>query len=204
MLEIKNYKVGFLKTNCYLVKDVNRNCGLIVDPGEKSNDLEKDMENLDINYILLTHGHFDHILKAQKYKNITGAKIVIGEMESEFLNDDEINLSKTFYKKGLDRFNADIYVKDEDIIDFGDYKIKVMHLPGHTVGSVCYFIDDFMFSGDVLFKNGFGRTDLPTGNSDQLKGSVSKIFLLNKNFVVYPGHGESTTIFNEKNSMIGK
>ena len=200
MIKINSYTVGVVQTNCYLVVDTETNTGLIIDPGGKSSKLEEDLQNLDsVEYILLTHGHFDHTLKTAEYQALTNAKIVMGANEKEFAHNQDLNL----YRKGIDVFTPDILANDGDFLKFGSTQIKIISTPGHTKGSVCYIINSNIFSGDTLFNRGVGRTDFITGDNIALKASLKKLYSLEEDYTVYPGHGYLTTLFSEKNNNTG-
>ncbi len=204
MIKVKRYSVGDLKANCYVLNNTDENISIIVDPGGQNTELERYIRKIGkIKYIFLTHGHFDHISEAKKYKDITGAKIVIGKDEENFLSDATLNLSSKYSKSPIKPFDADILVNDGDEINFGSKKIKVMFTPGHTSGSVCYFVDDMMFSGDTLFRGEIGRTDLKSGNWEQMRVSLKKLYELNDEYVVYPGHGLFTLLSKEKLKYTG-
>lgn len=202
MLSVKTFPVGSLETNLCLIQDENTKESAIVDPGEMSEELDQILKNKTLKYILLTHGHFDHIAQAQRYKNLSGAKIVISEKESEFTKNNALNLSCKYSNIQIKSFDADILVKDGDMINLGDTQIKVMETPGHTVGSVCYIADDKIFSGDTVMKECVGRCDLPTGNSKELRKSIRKICSLTRDYTIYPGHGEATTLDYEKQNNL--
>ncbi len=203
-MEIKTYKVGRLFTNCYLLVDNISKCAVMIDPGAEIDGIEDQISGLNLKYILLTHGHFDHILKAKKYRDVFGAKVVISRLESEFTVDGFLNLSDRFLKPNIfESFNPDTLVDDEDELYFGKYKIKVLSTPGHTVGSLYYIIDNNIFSGDTLFKNQCGCTRFPTGSEDKMENSLKKLYSLEGDFNVYPGHGESTILSAEKNNHTG-
>ncbi len=204
MLKVNKYVTGTLQTNCYLVTDEETNRGLIIDPGETSPELEKDLQNLNsVDYILLTHGHFDHILKTAKYKKLTSAKIVMCIDEQEFAYDSNLNLSFKYYKEGIENFTPDILVQDGASLEFGSTQIKIISTPGHTKGGVCYIINNNIFSGDTLFKRSIGRTKFPTGDPASMKASLEKLYGLEKDYNVYPGHSDSTTLFSERNNNTG-
>ncbi|MBR0423479.1 MAG: MBL fold metallo-hydrolase [Clostridia bacterium] len=204
MIKVKRYSVGDLRTNCYILHNTDENIYAIVDPGGESSKLEETIKKIgSVKYIFLTHGHFDHISEAEKYKNITGAKIVIGKDEEKFLSDNTLNLSSKYSKNSIIPFGADILVNDGDEIDFGSKKIKVMFTPGHTSGSVCYLVGDVMFSGDTLFRGEIGRTDLKSGNLEQMRVSLKKLYELDDEYVVYPGHGLFTFLSKEKLKYTG-
>lgn len=197
ILKIQRFPVGILRTNSYLISYNNK--GIIVDPGGRNDKLDESIKKLNgIDYIILTHGHFDHILEVKRYQELTGAKVVIGYDEKDFPMDNSLNLCSEFYKKGINNFSADILVKDDDVLNFNDKEIKIISTPGHTIGSVCYCIDDIMFSGDTLFKGKIGRTDLVTGNRDNMLNSLRKLYRFNRDYLVYPGHGLTTSLYREK------
>lgn len=202
ILKIQRFPVGILRTNSYLISYNDR--GIIVDPGGISDKLDENIKKLNgIDYIILTHGHFDHILEVKRYQNLTGAKIVIGKDEKDFPMDNSLNLCSEFYKKGINNFSADILLKDGDILNFNDKEIKVILTPGHTIGSVCYCLDNNMFSGDTLFRGKVGRTDLATGNENDMLNSLKKLYDLETDYSVYPGHGLTTSLYREKSLNTG-
>ena len=202
ILKIQRFPVGILRTNSYLISYNDR--GIIVDPGGISDKLDENIRKLNgIDYIILTHGHFDHILEVKRYQNLTGAKIVIGKDEKDFPMDNSLNLCSEFYKKGINNFSADILLKDGDTLNFNDKEIKVIFTPGHTIGSVCYCLDNNMFSGDTLFRGKVGRTDLATGNENDMLNSLRKIYDLETDYSVYPGHGLTTSLYREKSLNTG-
>ena len=197
ILKIQRFPVGILRTNSYLISYNNK--GIIVDPGGRNDKLDESIKKLNgIDYIILTHGHFDHILEVKRYQELTGAKVVIGYDEKDFPMDNSLNLCSEFYKKGINNFSADILVKDDDVLNFNDKEIKIISTPGHTIGSVCYCMDTIIFSGDTLFKGKVGRTDLVTGNRDNMLNSLRKLYRLNRDYLVYPGHGLTTSLYREK------
>lgn len=205
MLSIKTFVVNPLKTNCYFIKNDETNKIAIIDPGGISLKLNEEISQYsqkNFEYILLTHGHFDHIKSAQKYREITGAKIVIALAERDFTKNAELNLSNQLKSRAISPFEADVFVQNDDILEFGNTKIKVIHTPGHTMGSVCYIVDDCIFTGDTLMKCTIGRTDLQTGNANDIQNSLKKLCTLTKNYKIYPGHGEISTLDYEKSNNI--
>ena len=198
MLIVENFKVGPLETNCYLIIDKKTQKAAIIDPGGISAELDKKIYSLgkeNVDYILMTHGHFDHIRKAIRYKKLTGAKLMIGVNEAEFTKNRKLNLCRI----PMPPFAADVLLNDNDVISLGETKIKVIHTPGHTVGGVCFITEDFLFSGDTIMRESIGRYDLETGDFNQMRESIKKILGLSKNYIIYPGHGEPTTLQEEKN-----
>lgn len=197
MLIVEKFKVGPLDTNCYLITDKNTKKSAIIDPGGISSELDAKINELgteNIEYILMTHGHFDHIRKAKRYQELTGAKLVIGTKEAEFTKDRSLNLCRV----SLPPFEVDVLVNDGDSLALGETKIKVIETPGHTIGGVCFISDNCLFSGDTIMKGTIGRYDLNTGNFEQIKNSISKILALPDDYKIYPGHGDSTSLAAEK------
>ena len=193
-MNIKRIVVGVYAVNCYIVYNDNKN-GFIVDPGGDSDDIIKfvDEEKINLEFILLTHGHADHI---------GAAKII---KEKELLKDSIINLSKSIPPfKGIELI-ADKWLYDEEIIDFHGEKLSIMETPGHTVGSICILMDSVLLSGDTLFRMSIGRSDLATGSFDEIINSVKKLYNLKKDYRVLPGHGaESTLQFEKENNPFMK
>ena len=150
-----------------------------------------------IKYILLTHDHFDHIGGVETVLKYCNAKVCIHKMDTSGLVDSSFSLCGMV---GLSQptISPDISLDNGDELPLGDTKIKVIHTPGHTDGSVCYLIDDVLFSGDTLFFESVGRTDFVTGDSAQLMASLKKIVALSGVSKVYTGHGEPTTLEHER------
>lgn len=196
-MEIKVVKLGAIAVNCYLIS--TEKSAIVIDPGYESNVTEKflkqneDKERL----ILLTHAHFDHISGALSLKTKTGVKIAIGEKENFALSDESYNLANLF-GANIKPFSADILLEDNCELNVGDLTFKVLHTPGHTVGSVSYLAEDVLFSGDTLFYMSVGRTDFPGGDFSVLRKSIDRLFELDGETTVLSGHGEATTIAFEK------
>lgn len=205
MINIETVPVGHLGTNCYIVSDSNTGRKAIIDPGYKSAELIKRIENAGketFDYIFLTHGHFDHIWFSNEIKALTGAKVVISSKDHPFLSDGKLNLSATFGPRSLPEIFADITLNDGDTLNLGDTEFTFMLTPGHTMGSGCFisFKDKVIFSGDTLFKLSMGRTDFATGDALELQNSLNRLMSLNGDFAVYPGHGEPTSLEYERNN----
>ena len=149
---------------------------MVVDPGDEAEKILAEIKKrkVRLKYIILTHYHFDHVSAAEKLKKETGARVLAHRAEKMFLE-----------------FLVDQYLKDGDKIKIGDEFLKVVHTPGHTKGSFCLLGKNFIFTGDTIFKNGYGRTDLPGGSEKDLENSLEKLAkILKPGMMVYPGHGE--------------
>ena len=202
MIEIECYPVGELQANCYYVFDTEQKSGFIVDPGDYSaklnNRIKKDGEE-KIKYILLTHGHFDHIGYTAALKTLCpSAKIVIGKDDSRFTENDVLNLSSYFFFFFIKHFKADAEVSDNDTLSFGDKTIRVINTPGHTAGGICYIIEDIIFTGDTIMSGTTGRTDFPTGSNKEMIASANRIKNLEGDFRMFCGHGGPTTLEYER------
>ena len=148
----------------------------------------------ELKYILLTHGHFDHVAGIRP----TSAKIVMSKLDLPLLS--QVNqYLPMFGMSAISVPKIDVFVDDGSILKVGEKEIKVIHTPGHTQGGVCYYIDDYLFSGDTIFREAVGRCDLPGGNFEQIVKSIeNKIYKLPDDTIIYPGHGKQTTVGWEK------
>lgn len=201
-LRIKTCVLGPVSTNCYLIYHQETKEALIIDPADNASYLLNKCRELGVVPvgILLTHGHFDHILAAEDIRRAFHIKIYAGEKEVDLLQSPTLNLSWTHAGKET-TLVADSLVKDEMILNLIGFRWKVITTPGHTAGSVCYQIESekILLSGDTLFEESLGRTDLPTADPSAIVHSITqKLFLLAEDTVVYPGHGDPTTIGHEK------
>ena len=185
--------------NYLLVNDASKEA-LLIDCSCYDEKLVKGLaeQNITLKYILLTHAHFDHVLGVEKTVQATGAKVVLHQDDLDLLN----NLNAYSFMLGLPEVNVpkvDILVRDGDAIRLGDKEIKVIHTPGHTLGGVSYLFEEMLFSGDTLFQESVGRTDLEGGSFATLEDSIrNRIFMLADNVTVYPGHGPKTSVGHEK------
>ncbi|OGW55578.1 MAG: hypothetical protein A3D21_01350 [Nitrospirae bacterium RIFCSPHIGHO2_02_FULL_42_12] len=192
--------VGLFQTNVYILQDDVTKEAIVIDPADEASRILKIINDneLTVKYILLTHAHIDHIGALKELKDSTGAKVLLHK-EDVFLYEN-MHLQSSLF--GLtDPLVTDIDLLIEDGMEFGQAGLKfhVIHTPGHSPGSVCYYFPDKLFSGDTLFKNGIGRSDLWGGSHELLVESLRGILLnLDDAIEVYPGHGPSTTIGREK------
>jgi len=195
-MKIKRMIVGMFLTNCYLlISDKEprsrprrestslrgretslRDEAAIIDPGGGSKEILKEVQdnNLNLKYIILTHSHPDHIFSTFKIKQKTKAQVFIHEAEKDFI-----------------KFKVDKFLREGDRIKIGKTLLKVLHTPGHSKGSICLLGDKYIFTGDTIFKDGYGRTDLPGGSPGDLKSSLQRLSkFFKKGIIIYPGHGE--------------
>lgn len=199
--EVLRYIVGPVCTNCYLL--VNHKTGelLVVDPGDQAQLIEKQIEKTGAKpvAILLTHGHFDHAGAAEELADKYQISIYAHEAERETLEDPGLNLCGMIGEHKV--YHADIFVKDEEVLNLAGFSIRVFFTPGHTIGGCCYYIADekILFSGDTLFQESVGRTDFPRGSaSDLIRAIREKLMPLPDDVTVYTGHDESTLIGYER------
>ena len=200
MLKLTTFAPGMVYANCYIVTDEESKEAFVVDPGVYNKRFEAALRAAGVEklrYILLTHGHFDHISGVKALKEDFGGDVVIHREDAGCLYDKSKSLASKFFFPQHD-VTADVLVDDGQRLPFGEGEIEVIHTPGHTKGSVCYTIEDIMLSGDTLFKSSIGRTDFPGGSFEEIKISLKKLAALEKNYTVYPGHDVSTTLEREK------
>lgn len=199
-MEVKLLLKGHLATysNCYGV--LTDKAAIVVDPGKYILELADFLKsNADkTRLILITHAHYDHIGGALELREKTGVKIAIGKNEEFALSDKAFNLSGRF-TPAIPAFNADYTIEDEEEFTVGDITIKAFETPGHTVGGMCYLMNDNLFSGDMLFYETVGRVDLPGGDINEMKQSLDRMmWIFDDEIKVYSGHGEETTIGHER------
>jgi hydroxyacylglutathione hydrolase len=188
---------GLMASNCYVI---GRNGeGAVIDPGcrfEKVEEIVK-RSNLKIKYILLTHAHIDHMLCMDEVNAMTGAEIVLHELDREGLKDITYNGS-VFLSESKVFPTVDKFVREGDVLEVGGLRVEVFHTPGHTKGSICFKIGNRLFSGDTFFKGSLGKIGYISGNEAELYRSFQRMMGFDESYIVYPGHGKPTTIREEK------
>lgn len=201
-LEIWRQVLGMVQTNCYLVMDKATKAAVLVDPADNCEaiiQMQKEA-GADLKGILLTHGHFDHMMAAKAASDYFCVDLYACEQEEELLKDVRMNCS--YGMGGVPvALEAKHWVKDEEELTFESLTLQAIHTPGHTRGCMCYYFKEagVLISGDTLFLESVGRTDLPTGNSRQIIESLKeKLMVLPENTLVLPGHGSATSIGYEK------
>jgi len=198
-VEIK--KVGVLGTNCYLIWDEEKKDSYIIDVGGEARSIINSVRSFELNVrmVLCTHGHPDHVSHASKVAEAFGVPVGISQLDSKIFERD------SFFKKVqgvlIPKPSRLKFLNDGDTLDLGESSISVLHTPGHTRGSLSFYIDGYLFCGDLIFKGSIGRTDLRGGSYEELLKSVmTKVFVLPSSTIIFPGHGPQTTIGEEKAS----
>ena len=199
-MQVKSLVLGAVRTNCHIVIDERLGKCLIIDPADNAEKIAELLarEGLTPVAILLTHGHFDHIYAASELASRFRLPILAGEKENELLQDTVLNESRGFGREGA--VVPTRLLRDGENVEISSFRFKVIATPGHTEGSVCYYFEeqDIVFTGDTLFFESVGRTDLHTGNSGKLIRSIKdKLFELPKHTYVFTGHGPKTSIEHE-------
>lgn len=199
-MEVIRIPAGIYAANCYLIYDNDTKEGIVVDPGGDEDDIIYKIDDcgIDIKYIVLTHAHADHIAGVKGLKDYTKAPVAVHKDDELLLKDGRENLS-SLMAMGTVELLPDILLEESDTIEFGSLVAEIIHTPGHTPGGVSLKIADSIFTGDTLFAGSIGRTDFKYGSYDDIIHSIkTKLVVLPDDTKVYPGHGPSSTIKNEK------
>jgi glyoxylase-like metal-dependent hydrolase (beta-lactamase superfamily II) len=190
---IKKFTVGMLATNCYVVSSQQTKEAVIIDPGLDFSSEAKPIldyitqEELKVKLIVNTHGHSDHINGDGVFQEKYEVPIYIHKYDAPSIEEFE-----------KEKFPANVMLKDGSLIKFGEESLKVMHTPGHTQGSICLIGEELVFTGDTLFAGGIGRTDFPESSIGYMRVSLEKLVHLPDDFLIYPGHGDTSTMEKEK------
>ena len=200
-IEIKSMTLGMVATNCYLIINKETKEALLIDPADNALRISNVIEEngCTLKAILLTHGHFDHIMALNDLKKRYNVPVYAHEEEEDVLKQSSLNLSGSIGQ--IYTTQADVYVKDGEHLKLAGLDVIVLYTPGHTKGGVCYYFPEekVLMSGDTLFHCSIGRTDFPTGSMSQLVRSVKEqLFVLPDDVQVYPGHDSVTSIGYEK------
>lgn len=206
MMTIDSITVGMVQTNCYFVTNTSTKETLIIDPGAEEERILRYLREKELKpcAILLTHGHFDHIMAVNELRQALSVKIYACGEERELLEDAALNCSNELRQPY--QVVADVLLKDGAEFSAAGFSIRMLYTPGHTAGSCCYHVlaeegQEALFSGDTLFMESVGRCDLPTGNSRKILESLKKLLAMEPDLLVYPGHGPKTSIgYEQKNN----
>ena len=203
-MKILTFILGSVRTNAYICIDADTSKCVVIDPGCDGEGIYKKIADrkLQLEYVILTHGHFDHIMAAKVLKEKTGAKIAIHPNDNEMLIDPMLSYAMQFAGSNFTCGNADIMLHDGDIISCGNMTFKVIHTPGHTKGSCTFLAEDALFTGDTLFAGDVGRTDLHGGSEETLQNSLKKLFDLPGDYRIYPGHGNFSRLSKEREYFV--
>ncbi len=200
-LKIGRIVIGFGQTNGYFIYHEGEKKVIFIDPADNGKYIAQALQEkgFEVEAILLTHGHYDHILGCSALRQVTGAKVYALAEEEDILQSASLNLSESAGRACTVKVNT--FFHDNEEVNLLGFKVKVIATPGHTKGSCCYYFEDakVLVCGDTLFLESVGRSDLPTGSMGELSRSIrDKLSKLPDDTLVYPGHGDSTTIGHER------
>lgn len=198
-MKIYNLYPGSWLSNCYILTangEDGKKHAAVIDPSAPTEEILNllESENATLDMIIMTHGHFDHIMSLDALRHATGAPACIHTDDAEMLTDSKKNAYSFFFRDELYQKQADRTLRDGDIINLGTETLKVIHLPGHSKGSIALLCDGFIITGDTIFAQGFGRYDLYGGDAATLKKSLNSLKELDPSLTLYAGHGESARL----------
>ena len=195
-MKVIQQPLGPVQANCYLVMENHH--ALIIDPADILPNLDEILNQNDctLDAIVLTHAHFDHISGVDKIVNKFGCDVYLNPNEFDFLLDPDLNSSSAFYMDVTCNANAKPLIEGKN--EIAGFEVEAIYCPGHSIGSTVLKIEDCLFTGDVLFQGSIGRMDLATGSVTSMKQSLKKLVQFNKDYKVYPGHGPTTYLSQEK------
>ena len=196
MIEILTVTGGPLDVNTYVVGISGGDSCVVVDPGAEPHRVAEAVHGRQVAAVLLTHGHFDHILFAKHWLDL-GAKLYVHSLDAQMLRSPSLNLSQVINQR-LILPEADVLLEEGDVVREAGMELTVLHTPGHTPGSVCYQAGHALFSGDTLFYRSYGRVDLPGGDESEMSHSLMRLMQLDGEMIAYPGHGMKTKIAWER------
>jgi len=196
---IRQIPVGMLHTNCYFVGDETRKVCAVIDPGASINKIAAVLSELGmtVSAILLTHGHFDHVMAAASLQRKTGAELYIHREDELWLDPENVG-HRGYIAEEYEKPRVDGYLNDGMTFTVGDLAVQVLHTPGHSRGSCCFLCGDALFSGDTLFCGACGRWDLEGGDEREMMDSLRRLSQLPGDPRVYPGHEMKTTLERER------
>ena len=204
-MNIKRLVLGPLSTNCYILEDTDERTCIVIDPAAEAEKILKETvdRGIKIEKILLTHTHFDHFGALSELQEKADAQVCVGRYDRAGLNLPELNLSSLnfFSSNSCLVYNKDVReLSDGDEITAGDIRLLVIEIPGHTPGGVCFisYTESCIFSGDTVFAGSIGRTDFPGGSYSAIIQSMNRVLSYDETYQIFPGHGASTTVAQEK------
>lgn len=196
---VKTTSFGSMQNNCYLIIDKKTNVSVLVDCPEYNEKMEELIGDTELRYILLTHGHYDHIGGLSKVQEKYGCKIAVSEADAPMLASGRLSLG-AFCGVSNPKVHPDLILSDGDKITLGDTEISVIATPGHTKGGLCFLAGDYLFTGDTLFFCSCGRTDFPGGNANEMAESLKKLKSLPGNLKIMTGHDRQSSLDFERNN----
>lgn len=196
-LDIRTIVGGPLEVNTYVVGLPGNDRCVVIDPGAQDILVAEAVQDRTVDAVLLTHGHFDHILYASHWLE-KGARLYVHEGDADMIRQPHLNMAVFVLRQGLRLPEADVRLSEGSVVHEAGLAFTVLHTPGHTPGSVCYQTEGTLFCGDTLFYGSYGRTDLPGGDDGQMEASLKRLMRLDQETVCYPGHGMKTKIAWER------